>query len=222
MSQDLVLYSYYRSSTSYRVRIALHLKGLSFDYQPIHLVRDGGHQHASEYKDLNPMGEVPTLVHKGKPIAQSMAIIEYLDSVFPEMPLFPKDPYTCARVRQFCENINAGIHPITNLKVLQYLDSRLLINPEQKKEWLQHWIKKGLEACETLIKNTSGQYSFADEITAADTFLVPQVFSAQRFGITDFSEYPSVERVNKNCLKLPAFHAAHPSHQIDFENSPNK
>lgn len=157
MSQ-IVLHNYFRSSTSYRIRIALNLKNLEFTYKPVHLLKDGGEQHQPTYKNLNPMSEVPTLEHKGMILGQSMAIIEYLEEEFPNPPLLPKDLQKRARIRQFCESINSFLHPISNLKVLQYLEKNHQYDHQQKEAWISHWYPKGLNALEIwlqkMLKNT--------------------------------------------------------------------
>lgn len=211
---DLVLYNYYRSSTSYRARIALHLKNLPFEYRAVSLIKDGGEQHKPEYQKLNPAGEVPTLIHGDHVIAQSMAVIEYLDEVFPTTPLFPKNAGDRAKVRQICEGMNCG-HSLTNLKVQNYLERELSVIAEKKSQWVIHWISKICESTEKLISATAGKYSFGDTVTAADVFLIPQLFSAQRFHV-NLAPYPTLTRVNEECLKLEAFQKAHPSQQIDM------
>jgi len=210
----LILYNYFRSSTSYRARIALHYKNLKFDYRPVHLLNDGGEQHKSEYISLNSMSEVPTLVHGKLTLSQSVAIIEYLDEVFPAPPLFPDDPARKALVRQFCENINSFLHPLSNLKVLQHLESRHGYTQDDKAQWVSLWAAKGLTALEDILKKNSGTYCFGDEITTADLFLVPQVFSAQRFKV-DLNPYPLLMKINETCLKHEAFIKAHPLRQVD-------
>ena len=211
---ELTLYNYFRSSTSYRVRIALHYKNLNFTYKPVHLINDGGEQHKSAYKNLNPMSEVPTLIHEGLPLSQSMAIIEYLDEVFPHPGLFPREAQKRARLRQFCENINSFMHPLTNLKVLQYLEVKHGYTQVNKEEWVTVWSKKGFEATENFLKKTAGRFCFGDEVTAADLFLIPQIFSAQRFKL-DLSPYPLAMKINENCLSLDYFKKAHPYRQVD-------
>ena len=211
---DITLYNYFRSSTSYRARIALHYKNIPFEYKPVHLVNKDGEQNSAEYLKLNPAGEVPTLVHAGKVIAQSFAIIEYLDEVYNSPALFPKDAYHRAKVRQFCENINSFIHPLGNLKVQQYLEKKHGYTTEDKNAWVAHWTAKGLTATEKILSEFSGKYCFGDEITAADLFLVPQVFSSERFGV-DLKPYSKIRAVNENCLQIDAFKKAHPLRQID-------
>lgn len=210
----MVLYNYYRSSTSYRARIALYHKQLTFEYKPVHLINLGGEQNSGDYKKLNPMSEVPTLVHGKNILAQSMVIIQYLDEVFPNNPLFPDDPFQRAQVRQLCENINCGIHPIQNLKVMQKLEGDFSATEAQKKAWIQFWIKKGFQAQEGILKKTAGTFCFGDSITAADLFLIPQVFSAQRFEVP-LDEFSRIIDIVRNCLELEAFKKAHPQNQPD-------
>lgn len=211
--RDLVLYSYFRSSTSYRVRIALHWKGLEFEYRPVHLLNNGGEQFKDEYRAVNPAAEVPSLLHNGKTIAQSMAILEYLEEVFPSQPLLPKTHELKAKIRQFCENINCT-HPLQNLKTLAYLQKILAISDEQKQQWLSEWIGRGLQVAEKLATSHKGQYAMSDEVTLADVFLVPQIFSAQRFNV-ETKAFPKLLEINERCLSLPAFKKAHPFRQPD-------
>lgn len=210
---SIVLYNYFRSSTSYRVRIALHLKGLAFEYRPINLLK--AEQHSGEYRKLNPLGGVPTLVHDGKIIPDSVAIIEYLDQVFPSPKLLPTDAYLAARARQACQIINSSMHPMGNLKLMQYLDKSFGVSTtEQKEAWLKHWLSQGLSALEITAKEHSGKYFFGDSITMADLFLVPQIFSCQRFNV-DLKPYPTLTSISENCSMHEAFQKAHPGRQID-------
>lgn len=209
------LYSYYRSSASFRVRIALHLKQLSFEYRPIHLLEDGGQQHKEEYRKLNPMGEVPCLIVDGVALGQSMAILQYLDATHPQPPFFPKDPMARARVIQACEIINSGIQPLQNLKVTQELEKMFGIDHDGQKKWIFTWVTRGFTGLERLISTTSGQFAFGDEVSAADIYIVPQVFAARRFQV-DLSAYPNILRSNENCMKLEAFQKAFPDQQPDF------
>lgn len=212
-TDKLVLFNYFRSSTSYRARIALHWKNLVFEYKPVHLLNNGGEQNRAEYRQLNPAGEVPTLVHGEKIISQSMAIIHYLDEVFPQQPLFEKDPFQKAKVFQFCENINCG-HSVHNLKVLSFLEKEFGADQGKKDLWLREWMGRIFEASEKILNQTAGKYSFGDKISAADVFLIPHVFSATRFNV-DTSKYSKITQVNENALKLEAFIKAHPSKQPD-------
>lgn len=211
---ELILYSYWRSSCSYRVRIALNLKKLAYEYRAVHLIRDGGGQRHSDYLRLNPKGEVPCLTHRGRPLAQSMAIIEYLERVFPAPALFPTDPWAAARVRQLCELVNAGTQPLQNLSVLQELDRRCHVGPAGQSDWAKFWIDRGLKALEATLKNTCGRFCLGDEVSAADLFLVPQIYNAVRYEL-DLNAYPTLERINKSCLAMEAFQRAEPSRQPD-------
>lgn len=212
---NLTLYNYFRSSTSYRVRIALELKSLSYIYVPIHLINNGGEQNLQFYRQLNPTGGVPTLMHNEKALSQSFAIIEYLDEVFSDTaPLFSKDAYLKAKIKQFCETINADIHPLQNLKVMQYLEKNLHVTSDQKNLWLHKWITEGLIAAEQIIEPYAGKYCFGNSVTAADLFLIPQLFSSQRFGV-DISQFKILSEINDNCLQIDAFKKAHPYRQID-------
>lgn len=212
---NLTLHNYFRSSTSYRVRIALELKGLKYEYRPVHLLANGGEHNLPAYRQLNSIGGVPTLVHNGKAISQSFAIIEYLEEVFPlPMPLFPQDAFERAKIRQLCETINADVHPLQNLKVTQYLENELKVGQEQKSKWINKWISEGLKAFEVGLLPFAGTYCFGDRISAADLFLIPQLFSAIRFGV-DISDYKKLAQINENCLLLEGFKKAHPNRQPD-------
>ncbi len=209
----LTLYSYYQSSAAYRVRIALYFKGLNFDYKTVDLMKSG--QHEASYSEVNPMKQVPTLVtESGDQIGQSMAIFLWLDRHSKMNPLFPEDPLQMAQVVQFCENINSGIHPIQNLNVRQELEKRFKASPEMREEWCAHWIARGFEGCEKFLARTSKKYCFGNEITAADMFLVPQVFNARRYKV-DLSPFPNIVRVDANLTSLDVFKKAHPSVQPD-------
>lgn len=209
---SIVLYNYFRSSTSYRVRLALHLKGIDFEYRPINLLK--AEQHSSAYRHINPLGGVPTLVHDDKVIPESFAIIEYLDEVFPKQPLLPSDPYIRARIRQVCEVMNSFMHPMGNLKTLQYLEKHNGYDQDQKEKWVQHWAEQGLETLELTLKDFAGLYCFGNTITMADLFLIPQILTCQRFKV-DLSKYPTLLKINENCLSLEAFKKAHPFKQVD-------
>lgn len=213
--KSLVLYNYFRSSSSYRVRIALNLKGLEYEYKAIHLLKGGGEQHSAEFRKLNPSGEVPCLVHEGKPLAQSMAIIEYIEKKWPNPSLFPADPYLACLVRQACELINSGIQPMQNLKLLNELDRRYHVGQEGKQDFAHFWIEQGLKAFELLIDPYKGSYCFGETVTAADAFLMPQLFAARRFGLK-VEDFPLIARIEKNLEQIEAIKAAHPNIQPDF------
>lgn len=212
MSGEFVLYNYFRSSTSFRARIALNLKNVPFTYRAVNLLK--GEHHSPEYRELNPMGGVPTLAHAGRLIPDSFAIIEYLEEIIPQPALLPPDPYLRARIKQVCEIINSSIHPMGNLKLLQYLERQHGYTQEQKEAWVQHWAAQGLEALEKNLSPFAGTYCFNNQVTMADIFLVPQVVTCLRFKV-DMSRYPLIMKVYDNCLKLEAFAKAHPFHQID-------
>lgn len=210
--KPITLYNYFRSSTSYRVRIALELKKIPYEYKSVHLLKN--EQRSEEYLKINPLGGVPSLVQDGKVISESLAILEYLEQVYPDCSLLPKDPYLQAKVRQFCETINAFTHPMSNLKTLKYLETHEGYTQEDKEEWIQHWTDQGLETLETLAKQFSGTYCFGEQVTFADLLLVPQLFSAARFKV-DLKPYPTLVKINDNCLQLEAFKKAHPFRQVD-------
>ena len=214
MKDIFTLYSYYRSSTSYRVRIALNFKNIPYEQKTVHLLEGGGQQNQPEYRNLNPAGGVPTLVHNHNILSQSFPVIEYIDELYPSPPLFPKATFDRAKVRQICEHINCEIHPIANLKVQQYLTGPLQLSEETKNNWVKHWIQDGMTSLEKLLIPFSKTYSFGDQITAADLFLVPQVFSAKRFGVK-IENYPTIMKLNENALKIESFKQAHPHLQPD-------
>lgn len=210
----MILYSYYRSSASYRVRIALNLKQISYEYRSVHLLKNGGEQHSAEYSRLNPMKQVPSLIVDGRVLTQSMAIIDFLDAKFEKVRLFPKDPWIRAQIISFCENINAGMQPLQNLRTLQDLEEQFKATQEDKNTWTAQWLQRGFKTLETILEKNQGPFSFGTEPTAADCFLVPQVFAAKRFNF-DFADYPRIRTVYDHCIKQPAFIKAHPAHQVD-------
>lgn len=209
------LYSYWRSSCSWRVRIALNLKGLSYSYEAVHLVKDGGQQNSDAYRALNPMRTVPTLeLEEGgqvRRLSQSVAILEYLEERYPTPALLPADPLLRARVRMLAEMVNSGIQPLQNLSVLQFVKGEL---QRDDKAFAAHWNVRGLTALETAVKETAGTYCLGETVSLADIFLVPQLYGARRFAV-DLSPYPTLTRIEAACEKLPAFQAAHPDRQPD-------
>jgi len=209
---EFILHNYFRSSTSYRVRIAMNLKNLPYEYKAVNLLKS--EQLSPEYKKLNPLGGVPTLIHNGQVIPDSFAIIEYLEEIHPTPALLPKDAYSRARVRQVCEIINSSMHPLGNLRVLSYLEKTQGFTQEQKEEWAQEWAHRGLEALEKNLQGFAGTYCFGETITMADVFLIPQVVTCQRFK-TDMTKYPTIMKIFDNCQKLESFAKAHPFRQID-------
>ncbi len=216
---DLILYNYFRSSASYRVRIALALKGVKYEYRAVHLINEGGEQHKSEYTSLNPSREVPTLVHNGKAIGQSMAILDYLDQIIPNPRLFPIDPYQRALAFQACEIINSGAQPLGNLRVQKLLVEKYGMLESQKDEWTRHWIQYGLETLEAFLKPYAGKFSFGDDVSAADCFVVPHLFGANRFHVP-LEAYSTLRRIRDNCEAIEAFKNASPSRQPDSPKAP--
>ena len=212
------LYTYFRSTAAYRVRVALNLKGLAYDAVPVHLLRDGGEQLADAYRALNPSALLPTLDDDGSVIGQSLAIIEYLEETRPQVPLLPTAAADRARVRALALTVAADTHPLGNLRVLKYLKGELKVTEEAKVEWQQHWLRTGMATLERLLADDTrtGRYCHGDTPTLADCCLVPQVFGAQRFGV-DMGPYPTVMRIFAACAELPAFQQAHPSQQPDVE-----
>ena len=212
--EKIKLYSYFRSSTSFRVRIVLHLKKLDFEYIPVHLLNQGGEQHLPEYRAVNPIGGVPTLVHQGNAISQSAAIVQYLDEVFPVPRLLPEDPFKRAQIRQFCDNINCEMHPLNNLRVLQFLKKNYQVTDENQNLWVHHWLRWGFEATEKLLEANAGVYCFGNEISMADIFLAPQIVTAKRFSFP-IEDFKLTNTVFENVMKLEAFQKAHPDCQPD-------
>ncbi|ABX48692.1 MULTISPECIES: maleylacetoacetate isomerase [Shewanella] len=212
------LYGYWRSSAAYRVRIALNLKGISAEQLSVHLVRDGGEQHKAAYSALNPLELVPTLTLDDEldadALSQSLAIIEYLDEIHPQSPLLPASALERAHVRAMALTVACEIHPLNNLRVLQYLTQTLGVDEAAKNTWYHHWVASGFAALETLLVRHSGRYCFGDTVTLADLCLVPQVYNAQRFNV-DLTPYPNIMRVWTECNQLEAFADAAPERQAD-------
>jgi maleylacetoacetate isomerase len=214
----LTLYGYFRSSAAYRVRIALNLKNLKPDHRFIHLLKDGGQQHEDAYKAINPQELVPTLIDNGHVIAQSLAIMEYLDETYPEPPLLPKDALGRARVRQLAYAVACDIHPINNLRVLKHLRIAFGATDERRAEWQKHWIALGFMAIESLLLTSTdtGIYCHGNEPTLADICLIPQMANAHRVDL-DLTPYPVLLRIEQTALAHPAFAAAQPKEQRDAE-----
>lgn len=210
-------HGYFRSSSSYRCRIAFNLKGLTPEFVPVHLVRDGGQHKTDAYRALNPQALVPTLEVEGLVLTQSPAILEWLDETHPEPRLLPDDPAGRAAVRAFCAVIACEIHPLQNLRVLQYLGAEFGQGQPGKDAWCQRWIGEGLAACEALLaRRPATTFAFGEAPGMAEVYLVPQIFSAQRFGV-DLSAMPRLRAIHAACEALPAFAAAHPMRQPDAE-----
>jgi len=210
------LWSYWRSSCAYRVRIALGLKGLAFDYAAVHLMRDGGQQHLPHFHALNPQGQVPVLEldDGGQTIrlVQSMAIIEYVDERFPEPPLLPASAHGRAQVRALAELVNSGIQPLQNTSTFAELRKHGVAT----EPWAHTFIAKGLAALERLAQPHAGQFLFGDNVTLADIYLVPQLYNARRFGVS-LDALPTLTRAEASAQALPAFRAALPEVQPDAE-----
>ena len=209
------LYTYFRSSAAYRARIALNLKGLTYESVSIHLIKDGGAQHSKEFRAVNPQGRVPALaLNNGEILTQSLAIIEYLDEVHPKPPLLPPNPIDRAKVRAAADLIACDIHPLNNTSPLQYLRRELKQEQSVVDTWYHHWILQGFAALETMLK--PGPYSLGTNVTLADVCLVPQVANARRLKVP-LDKFPNIVAIDAACLKLPAFDKARPENQPDAE-----
>jgi maleylpyruvate isomerase len=209
------LYTYFRSSAAYRVRIALNLKGLPYEMAAIHLTKDGGHQHKPEYHAINPQERVPALaLSNGEILTQSLAIIEYLDEIQPEPALLPADALERAKVRAVAQVIACDIHPLNNLISLQYLKRTLKQEQADIDAWYHHWVIEGFKAVEAMI--AAGPYACGAHVTLADVCLIPQVFNARRLKVP-LEAFPKIVAVEAACLKLPAFDKARPENQPDAE-----
>ena len=216
-AQQLTLYGYWRSSSAYRVRIAMNLKGLEYRQVPVHLVRDGGQQHSPAYRALNPLGLVPALVLGDIVIVQSLAICEYLEETQGGMPLLPGDPSGRARVRALVQTVCSEIQPLNNLGVTRYLGDEMGQGKEQVRRWYAHWVERGFSALEAwLADGQRGDYCHGDQPTLADCFLVPQVYNAERFNC-DLEPYPRILEITARCRSLAAFDQAAPGNQADAE-----
>lgn len=213
------LYSYFRSSASYRVRIALNLKGLGCDIVPVHLLKGGGEQLQPEYRRLNPDALVPSLqLEGGEVLTQSLAIIEYLEETHPTPALLPPGALDRAWVRSIALAIACDIHPINNLRVLRYLTGEMKLSEDDKNRWYRHWVEQGLAAVEQTLVNDprTGRFCLGDAPGLADCFLVPQIANAKRMDC-DLSQVPTLMRINDACLALESFAAASPARQPDAE-----
>lgn len=211
ISQDLTLYSYWRSSASWRLRIALNLKTISYNIEPVNLLK--GQQLSKEYTEINPNNLLPALRVNGTILLQSPAILEYLEEVYPQHKLLPSDPIDRAIVRGLMNAIVCDIHPVQNLRVLKKIQS--ITNQESAKtEWAIHFIKLGFTGLEQMLKKTAGKCCFKDDITFADICLVPQVYNAIRFGVS-LDDFPIIQRIYQDLSSLEEFEKAHPKNQID-------
>ncbi|HWW21358.1 MAG TPA: maleylacetoacetate isomerase [Steroidobacteraceae bacterium] len=215
----LKLYTYFRSSAAFRVRIALNLKGLPYESIPVHLLRGAGEQHSESYATRNAARLVPTLADGALSLGQSLAIMEYLEETHPAPALLPADALTRAKVRELALSVACDIHPLNNLRVLRYLHAPLQIEEERRNEWARHWISLGFTAIEHTLERSgalSTGYCFGTQPTLADCCLIPQVFNARRVSLP-MDEYPSIQQVHDHCMQLPAFIKASPGAQSDAE-----
>jgi len=203
-----ILYSYFRSSCSWRVRIALAWKNIDYDYKPVNLIKEGGEQHTDSYVSLNPSQLVPSFVVDGAQLTESLSILEYLEETYPDPPLLPKAAIDRAKVRAIALQIACQIQPIQNLRVLQF------VGDEKKVEWAKHWIIEGFKSLEAMLLSSAGKYCFGDQITLADCCLAPQVYNAARFNV-DLSKFPTISRINEALMELDAFKKSSPSSQPD-------
>jgi len=221
MNEGLKLYSYWRSSAAYRVRAALNLKGLTYEIIPVHLTHNGGEQHNADYAELHPQELVPLLRDGGRVVRQSMAIIEYLDETYDgELKLVPATARDRARVRALAQVIACDIHPINNLRVLQFLEREFNMPPVEREQWSRHWIEEGFHAFESMLVDSpsTGVFCEGDDPSMADVCLVPQVYNALRWNV-DMTKYPTIARINDECLRMPAFDRARPENQPDAPKS---
>jgi maleylacetoacetate isomerase len=205
------LYDYYRSSSSYRVRIALNIKQISYEKLAIHLIDNGGEQHHPDYLAFNPQGLVPTLNENGHILTQSLAIIEYLEEMNPEPALLPSNPLARAQIRSLALVIACDIHPLNNLRVLKQLRGEFQATEAQVLEWYHLWLKEGFDAIELKLKNLprKNHVCYGHDISLADICLIPQVYNAIRYNFS-MSNYPLINEINEYCLTLPAFIEAAP------------
>ena len=211
----MTLYTYFRSSAAYRVRIALNLKSLTPDMVSIHLQKQGGLNRKPDFRAINPQMRIPALkLDSGDVLIQSLAIIEYLDEVHPQPPLLPRDGLERAKVRALAQVIACDIHPLNNTSPLRYLKNELGQPQERIDAWYRHWVVEGFEAVEALIG--LGRYAFGNEVTLADVCLVPQVYNARRFNVS-LERFPRIVAVDAACRELPAFEQARPENQADAE-----
>lgn len=207
---DVKLYTYFRSSAAYRVRIALALKGIAYESLPVNLVKGG--QDEATFRTVNPQGRIPVLVVAGDVLTQSPAILEYLEERYPDPPLLPPEPLLRARIRAACALIACDIHPLNNIGVLRYLKRRMGQEQASIDAWCTHWIREGFNALENLLQ--PGPFAFGSQPTLADAYLVPQVYNARRLNVS-LDDYPNICAVDAICATVPAFMAARPDHQVD-------
>lgn len=216
----LRLYSYWRSSAAYRVRIGLNLKGLRHDILPVHLLRDGGEQHSDAFAAANPQKLIPVLQHGERMLRQSLSILEYIDEIWPSPPLLPAVARDRQRARALAQLIACDVHPLNNLRVMRYLDDTWGMPQPERDEWTRHWMVEGLRAFEETLSDhpSTGTFCEGELPTIADCCLIPQLYNAHRFGV-DLQSYPTMLRIEAACLALPAFDAARPERQPDAPES---
>jgi maleylacetoacetate isomerase len=216
LNGTLRLYSYWRSSAAYRVRIWLQLKQLPHEIVPVHLLRDGGEQHGAEFHALNPQELVPVLKHGQRLVRQSLAILEYLEETFPDHPIMPATARDRARVRGIAQMVACDIHPLNNLRVLQFFERDWNVPQPERDAWVRRWVATGFAALESLLADnpSTGDFCEGDLPSMADCCLIPQVYNARRFGV-DMAAYPTIARIDAHCLGLPEFDAARPENQPD-------
>jgi len=216
VSERLRLYSYWRSSAAYRVRIGLNLKGLPYEIVPVHLLRDGGEQHSDEYREASPQAMVPVLQHGHRVLRQSLAILEYLDEMWLQPPLLPTVARDRQRVRALAQVVACDMHPLNNLRVMRYFENTWHVPQTERDGWTRHWIAEGFTALEAMLVDnpSTGPYCDGSAPSLADCCLIPQVYSARRFGV-DLAAFPLITRIEQACLALPEFDAARPERQPD-------
>ena len=208
------LFGYWRSSAAYRVRIALHLKQIQYQAISVHLVKNGGEQHSESYRQLNPSELVPTLCDGDVTLNQSLAIIDYLDEKHPEPALYPNNLIDKSKVKALALDIACDIHPLNNLRVLNYLTNEFDASAESKNQWYRHWIQQGFSALEAKLTQSAGKFCFGDQITVADLCLIPQIYNAKRFNV-DLTPFPTIVHIDNSCQQVDAFKLSLPEMQED-------